>query len=86
MGDIPVLKPREVEARLFVPAVRAGCSCSDSPSHGNEDLTASTAMLTAGQPPSPFMHTTSISPILLRRIAKDIGLSVQDFIAGKRGE
>jgi len=33
----------------------------------------------------PF-HAHDISPILLRRIAKDIGLSVQDFIAGKRGE
>ncbi|HEU0015626.1 MAG TPA: type II toxin-antitoxin system HicA family toxin [Longimicrobium sp.] len=74
MGDIPVLRPREVIAilaRLGFEEVRqrgshkqfrhADGRCTTVPVHGSRD----------------------IDPILLRQIAKDIGLPVQQFLANR---
>jgi hypothetical protein len=34
----------------------------------------------------PFHQGRDISPTLLRQIAKDIGLSVEDFLAGEQSQ
>lgn len=72
MGDIPVLKPREVEARLHVLGFSLVRQRGSHRQFRHPDGRATTV---------PF-HSYDISPILLRRIAKDVGLSVQDLVAG----
>ena len=72
MGSLPVLKPREVVARLerlgFVEVRQRGSHkqfrhpdgrATTVPTHGGRD----------------------ISPILLRQICRDIGVSAEDFLA-----
>ena len=74
MGTVPVLKPREVIARLerlgFVEVRQRGSHkqfrhpdgrATTVPDHGGRD----------------------ISPILLRQIAKDIGLTVDQLLADR---
>lgn len=71
MGTIPVLKPREVVAILesqgFVQVRQRGSHCQ----FRHPDGRATTVPFHAGQ---------DISPILLRKIAQDIGLTVQEFL------
>lgn len=73
MGDVPILKPREVEARLFVLGFRLDRQRGSHRQYRHADGRATTV---------PF-HAADISPILLRRIAKDIGLTVRDFVSGE---
>jgi len=73
LGDVPVLKPREVEARLFVFGFMLARQRGSHRQYRHPDGRATTV---------PF-HSVDISPILLRRIAKDIGLSVRDFVEAR---
>ncbi len=72
MGDIPVLKPREVVAILaslgFVQVRQRGSHYQYRHSDGR--------MTTV-----PFHQGRDISPALLRAIARDIGMDVREFVA-----
>ncbi len=71
MGKPPVLKPREVVAILeklgFVEVRQRG----SRKQYRHSDGRCTTV---------PFRTGRDISPILLRQIAKDIGLTVEDFL------
>ena len=71
MGTIPVLKPREVVAILerlgFVQVRQRGSHCQ----YRHPDGRGTTV---------PFHVGQDISPILLRKIGQDIGLTVQEFL------
>jgi predicted RNA binding protein YcfA (HicA-like mRNA interferase family) len=71
MGDVPVLKPREVAAILtslgFVQVRQRGSHCQ----YRHPDGRVTTV---------PFHQGRDISPALLRAIARDIGMDVRDFI------
>lgn len=72
MGDLPVLKPREVAAlpeRLGFAEVRQRGSHRQ---YRHPDGRATTV---------PFHPGRDISPTLLRVIARDIGMDVRDFVA-----
>jgi predicted RNA binding protein YcfA (HicA-like mRNA interferase family) len=73
MGQLPVLKPREVvfllEALGFVEVRQRG-------SHKQFRHTDGRCTTV------PFHAGRDISPILLRQIAKDIGLSIDKFLNG----
>lgn len=72
MGDVPVLKPREVATILvglgFVQVRQRGSHCQYRHPDGR--------MTTV-----PFHQGRDISPALLRAIARDIGMDVRDFVA-----
>ena len=74
MGTIPVLKPREVVAILerlgFVQVRQRGSHCQ----YRHPDGRGTTV---------PFHVGQDISPILLRKIGQDIGLTVQEFLRTK---
>lgn len=71
MGRLPVLKPREVTAVLermgFVEVRRRGSHRQ----YRHPDGRGTTV---------PFHAGRDISPLLLRQIAKDIGLTVEEFL------
>ena len=71
MGSVPVLKPREVVAILerlgFVEARQRG----SHKQYRHPDGRATTV---------PFHSNRDISPILLRQIAKDIGLTMDAIL------
>ena len=71
MGDVPVLKPSEViailEAMGFFEARQKG---------GHKQFRHADGRGTT----VPFHQGRDISPILLRRIATDIGLTVREFL------
>ncbi|MBW1781321.1 MAG: type II toxin-antitoxin system HicA family toxin [Deltaproteobacteria bacterium] len=74
MGNIPVLKPKEVVAiliRLGFSEVRQRGSHKQF-RHKNGRVTT-----------VPFHSGRDISPILLRQICKDIGLTVEEFIQNR---
>ena len=75
MGNIPVLKPREVVLLLellgFVEIRQRGSHKQFRHANGR----CTTVPVHAGR---------DISPILLRQIAKDIGLSVEELLKLKR--
>ena len=72
MGSLPVLKPREVVARLerlgFVEVRQRG----SHKQFRHPDGRATTVPMHGGR---------DISPILLRQICRDIGVSTEDFLA-----
>jgi predicted RNA binding protein YcfA (HicA-like mRNA interferase family) len=72
MGNIPVLKPREIariiESLGFVEVRQRG----SHKQYRHPDGRATTI---------PFHSGRDISPFLLRQIAKDIGMTIQDFIS-----
>ncbi len=74
MSDVPVLRAREVEALLvqlgFTEVRRRGSHRQ----YRHPDGRGTTV---------PFHAGRDIAPTLLRQIAKDIGLSVEEFIAGR---
>lgn len=74
MSDVPVLRAREVEALLvqlgFTEVRRRGSHRQ----YRHPDGRGTTI---------PFHSGRDIAPPLLRQIAKDIGLSVEEFIAGR---
>lgn len=71
MGTVPVLKPREVVALLtqrgFTEARQRGSHKQFKHADGRNTTV-------------PFHKGRDISPTLLRQIAKDIGLSVDDLL------
>jgi predicted RNA binding protein YcfA (HicA-like mRNA interferase family) len=72
VGDVPVLKPREVVAileRLGFLEVRQRGSHKQ---YRHPDGRVTTV---------PFHVGRDVSPILLRKIARDIGLEIRDFVA-----
>ena len=71
MAGVPVLKPREVIAvlqRLGFQEIRQTGSHKQFRHPDGRGTTV------------PFHAGRDISPILLRQIAKDIGMTVQDFL------
>jgi predicted RNA binding protein YcfA (HicA-like mRNA interferase family) len=72
MGKVPVLKPREVVSILeklgFLEIRQRG----SHKQYRHSDNRCTTV---------PFHPGRDISPILLRQIAKDIGLSIEEFLA-----
>lgn len=74
MSGIPVLKPREVVSilqRLGFQEVRQSGSHKQF-RHADGRCTT-----------VPFHAGRDLSPILLRQIAKDIGMTVQDFLKNR---
>jgi predicted RNA binding protein YcfA (HicA-like mRNA interferase family) len=71
MGNVPVLKPREIQALLemlgFVEVRQRGSHKQFRHSDGRCTTV-------------PFHLGRDISPILLRQIAKDIGMTVDEFL------
>lgn len=74
MGKYPVLKPREVAAILenmgFVEARQRG----SHKQYRHPDGRCTTV---------PFHQGRDVSPILLRQIAKDIGLTVEELLKNR---
>lgn len=74
MSTLPVLKPREVVSRLeflgFVEVRQRGSHKQFRHSDGRCTTV-------------PFHQGHDISPILLRKIARDIGVSAEELIAAK---
>jgi len=74
VGDVPVLKPREVVAILerlgFVEVRQRGSHRQ----YRHPDGRVTTV---------PFHAGRDISPTMLRVIARDIGMNVRDFIGGR---
>jgi len=74
VGDVPVLKPREVAAileRLGFAEIRQRGSHWQ---YRHPDGRGTTV---------PFHPGRDISPTLLRVIARDIGMNVRDFVEGR---
>ena len=72
MAKLPVLKPLEVVARLkaigFIEVRQRGSHKQFRHSDGRGTTV-------------PFHKARDVSPILLRKIARDIGMNAEDFIA-----
>jgi predicted RNA binding protein YcfA (HicA-like mRNA interferase family) len=72
VAKVPVLKPHEVVARLeklgFVEVRQRGSHKQFRHADGRGTTV-------------PFHRGQDISPVLLRRIARDIGISIDDFVA-----
>lgn len=72
MSTLPVLKPREVVARLealgFVEVRQRGSYTLFRHSDGRRTTV-------------PFHQGQDISPILLRKISRDIQMAAEDFVA-----
>ena len=71
MGKLPVLKPREIVAILEKLGFREVRQRGSHMQFRHPDNRCTTV---------PFHPGRDISPILLRQIAKDIGLTVEKFL------
>lgn len=75
MSHLPVLKPRQVVSRLetlgFVEIRQRGSHKQFRHADGRGTTV-------------PFHKGRDISPVLLRTIARDIGMSVDDFLSATR--
>ena len=74
MAKLPVLKPREVIARLSALGFAEVRQKGSHKQFRHADGRATTVPVHPGR---------DISPILLRKIARDIGVSPEDLIAAK---
>ncbi|MEK6770162.1 MAG: type II toxin-antitoxin system HicA family toxin [Pseudomonadota bacterium] len=74
MGNVPVLKPREVIALLEGLGFREVRQRGSHKQFRHADGRATTVPVHAGR---------DISPNLLRQIAKDIGVAVDEFLTGR---
>jgi predicted RNA binding protein YcfA (HicA-like mRNA interferase family) len=74
VGRLPVLKPREVVAVLEGLGFREARQRGSHRQYRHPDGRATTV---------PFHGSRDISPILLRQIARDIGLTVEQFLKGR---
>ncbi len=74
MPKVPVLKPREVIAILMAMGFRETRQRGSHKQFRHPDGRATTV---------PFHQGRDISPILLRQIARDIGMNIADFLAAK---
>ena len=71
MPDVPVLRPREVARLLAALGFREVRQRGSHMQYRHADGRGTTV---------PFHKGRDISPILLRQIAKDIGLTVEELI------
>jgi predicted RNA binding protein YcfA (HicA-like mRNA interferase family) len=71
MGNFPVLKPQEVVARLLRLGFQEVRQRGSHKQFRHADGRCTTV---------PFHAGRDISPILLRQIAKDIGMAIDEFI------
>ena len=71
MSSIPVLKPREISRLLELLQFKEVRQKGSHKQFRHIDGRATTV---------PFHKGRDISPVLLRQIAKDIGLTVEEFI------
>jgi predicted RNA binding protein YcfA (HicA-like mRNA interferase family) len=74
VGTVPVLKPREVVALLETLEFAEIRQRGSHRQFRHVDGRGTTV---------PFHQGRDISPTLLRQIAKDIGLSIEDLLAGR---
>lgn len=74
MGNLPVLKPREVVALLESLGFHEARQRGSHKQFKHEDGRQTTV---------PFHSGRDISPVLLRQIAKDIGLSIEELLQAK---
>ncbi len=74
MGKLPVLKPREVVALLEILGFVEVRQKGSHRQFRHPDGRGTTV---------PFHSGRDISPLLLRQIAKDIGLTAEDFLAAR---
>ena len=72
MGSLPVLKPREVVARLERLGFTEVRQRGSHKQFRHADGRATTVPMHAGR---------DISPILLRQICRDIGMAAEDFVS-----
>ena len=71
MGKFPVLKPHEVSAKLEKLGFTVTRQKGSHKQYRHPDGRGTTV---------PFHRGRDISPILLRRITKDINMTVEDFL------
>jgi len=71
MSKVPVLKPSEVEAILLKMAFAMVRQRGSHRQYRHPDGRGTTV---------PFHSGRDISPILLRQIAKDVGISAEEFV------
>ena len=74
MGTFPVLKPKEVVAILIQLGFQEVRQRGSHKQFQHADGRKTTV---------PFHSGRDISPILLRQISKDIGLTIEDFLRHK---
>ena len=74
MGTIPVLKPREVVSMLEAMGFNEVRQRGSHRQYRHSDGRVTTV---------PFHAGRDISPTLLRKIAQDIGLTIQEFLRHK---
>lgn len=74
MGNVPILKPREVVTLLEVLEFTEVRQRGSHKQFRHSDGRCTTL---------PFHAGRDVSPILLRQIAKDIGLTVDEFLNTK---
>ena len=74
MGHLPVLKPREIVALLEALGFNEIRQRGSHKQFRHPDSRCTTV---------PFHAVRDVSPILLRQIAKDIGLTVQELLGAK---
>ncbi|MFQ5822955.1 MAG: type II toxin-antitoxin system HicA family toxin [bacterium] len=75
MGKIPVLKPREVTLILKALGFREVRQRGSHKQYQHPDGRRTTV---------PFHQGRDISPILLRKIAKDISMTIEGFLKVKK--
>jgi predicted RNA binding protein YcfA (HicA-like mRNA interferase family) len=75
MADLPVLKPRQVVALLEAHGFAEARQRGSHKQFRHADGRSTTV---------PFHASRDISPTLLRKIARDIGLTVDDFLKPRR--
>ena len=74
MGKTPVLKPQEVVTKLVILGFREARQRGSHKQLHHPDGRRTTV---------PFHKGRDISPILLRQITKDIGLTIEEFLRAK---
>jgi len=75
MGTLPVLKPQEVVAILERLGFAESCQSGSHKQYRRPDDRGTTDPLHKGQ---------DISPILLRRICRDIGITIEEFLSHRK--
>jgi predicted RNA binding protein YcfA (HicA-like mRNA interferase family) len=71
MGSLPILKPREVAALLVRLGFQEVRQCGSHRQYRHLDGRGTTV---------PFHSGRDISPTLLRKIARDIGVTVEELL------
>jgi predicted RNA binding protein YcfA (HicA-like mRNA interferase family) len=75
MGSLPVLKPQEVVARLQSLGIVEVRQRGSHKQFRHADGRSTTV---------PFHKGRDISPVLLRKIARDIRMTAEEFVGGNR--